>query len=106
MSTKQCDGAHCDVTTELLPVMPMKFEQSLAAVLLVSGVTGCISTDVPRPSPPIKSYCREMCSAPPKEERYYLLLFTSQFAVKLPRYTHTWATVVRATEPNANRLCQ
>ncbi|QDV38617.1 hypothetical protein [Tautonia plasticadhaerens] len=30
------------------------------------------------------------------EERYYVLIFGSQSHPKLPRYTHTWATFVRA----------
>ncbi len=30
------------------------------------------------------------------EERYYVIIFSSQSTPRLPRYTHTWATFVRA----------
>jgi hypothetical protein len=33
----------------------------------------------------------------PPGERYYCLVFSAQSVPKLPRYTHTWVTVVRAT---------
>ena len=106
ISPEQCKGVRFDVATELPRVVPMRLEQFLAALLLVSGVTGCVSTDVPRPTPPAPSCFREMCPAPPSVERYYLLLFTSQHTFKVPRYTHTWATVVRVTEPGPNRPFQ
>jgi hypothetical protein len=34
----------------------------------------------------------------PEHEHYYLLVFGSQTPVRLPRFTHTWATMVRTTE--------
>ena len=33
--------------------------------------------------------------APPPNERYYLLLFGSHDTLHRPKYTHTWATLVR-----------
>ena len=31
-------------------------------------------------------------------ERYYMLVFGSERAIRVPRYTHTWATVVKTVE--------
>ena len=44
-----------------------------------------------------------MHCGPSREERFYLLVFTSQFTPNLPRHTHTWATVVRVMERDSNR---
>lgn len=33
---------------------------------------------------------------PPRDERFHLLVFTSQETVKTPRETHTWAVIVRS----------
>jgi hypothetical protein len=41
------------------------------------------------------------------EERYYLLVFGSQSFPKIPRYTHTWATAVRATiDDQTRQVCR
>jgi len=37
-------------------------------------------------------------SGVPTSERFYLLLFTAQDAVKLPRETHTWAVMARVVD--------
>jgi hypothetical protein len=40
-----------------------------------------------------------MLAAPrPEHEHYYVLIFGSQLPVAIPRYTHTWATMVKTTE--------
>ena len=36
------------------------------------------------------------------EERYYVMIFGSESSPKRARYTHTWATVTRATTDDAN----
>src|SRR5947208_1670392 len=51
---------------------------------------GCFAA--PKPAAPAFSY------AQPAGERYYCLVFSAQSTPKLPRYTHTWVTVVRAAE--------
>jgi hypothetical protein len=42
------------------------------------------------------------------EERHYVIVFGSQSSPRLPRYTHTWATFVKATceaqDPNKSRI--
>jgi hypothetical protein len=41
-----------------------------------------------------------MLAAPvPEYEHYYILLFGSQTTPRIPRFTHTWATVVKTSEP-------
>jgi hypothetical protein len=40
--------------------------------------------------------CFGWASGARAEERYYIILFGSQSTPRLPRYTHTWATFVRA----------
>jgi hypothetical protein len=34
----------------------------------------------------------------PEHEHYYVLVFGAQLPVRIPRFTHTWAVVVRTTE--------
>src|SRR5205823_3835729 len=42
---------------------------------------------------------RELAAMPPPPGvRYYLILFGSQDLTRRPGHTHTWATLVRATE--------
>jgi hypothetical protein len=55
-------------------------------------------TPVPTPTP-ANDFTREQLEAipAPANERYYLIVFGSQSTPKLPRFTHTWATSVKAT---------
>jgi hypothetical protein len=51
-----------------------------------------------QPPTPANDYTREQLAeipAPP-DERYYGIVFGSQSTPKLPRFTHTWATVIKA----------
>jgi hypothetical protein len=58
--------------------------------------TGCVAV---RPPTPAACACAADLEAPPGPpgERYYCLVFSAQSVPKLPRYTHTWVSVVRAT---------
>jgi hypothetical protein len=50
-----------------------------------------------------------LASASParSEERYYLLVFGSQSCPKIPRFTHTWATAVRASiDDQSRQVCR
>jgi hypothetical protein len=51
------------------------------------------------PPTPGNDYTREQLEAlpAPPNERYYLIVFGSQSTPKRPRFTHTWATAVKAT---------
>lgn len=70
----------------------------LPAAVALAVATGCASlaTKPPTPADDIPPEAGLTAVAPPGE-RYYLLVFGSQSAPKRPRYTHTWATAVRAT---------
>jgi hypothetical protein len=39
-----------------------------------------------------------LAAPPPANERYYVLLFGSQTKPRIPRHTHTWATMVKVTQ--------
>jgi hypothetical protein len=57
---------------------------------------GCVAVRPPTPAVCVCAGDLETHPAPPGE-RYYCLVFSAQSVPKLPRYTHTWVTVVRAT---------
>jgi hypothetical protein len=65
----------------------------LATCLLLPA--GCADLAVGTPTP---ARCLAPCyDCPAPGEHYYVLVFASQDCLRRPRYTHTWATVVRAT---------
>jgi hypothetical protein len=77
--------------------------RSLAALVLSSLLAGCLSI-ADRPTSPTTLVRFQVPEFPPPVgERYYLLVFSSQSTPKLPRYTHTWATVVRVRGRGPNR---
>lgn len=59
---------------------------------------GCstLSKKTPTPADDIPARQTAAMTAPPGE-RYFLLVFGSQFTPKRPKYTHTWATVAKVT---------
>jgi hypothetical protein len=69
-------------------------------ILLTVLASGCASHGV-RPPSPARDLSIESLIAPgkPEHEHYYVLIFGSQLPVQVPRYTHTWATMVKTTEP-------
>jgi hypothetical protein len=60
--------------------------------------SGCAAFAVKPPTPADNITPRQAAAvtAPPGE-RYFILVFGSQSTPKLPKYTHTWATVVKVT---------
>jgi hypothetical protein len=66
----------------------------MAVVLFVCTAAGCAGRA--QSLSPVRQLPRE---AIPNDsvpgERYYLLIFGSETALRVPRYTHTWATVVK-----------
>jgi hypothetical protein len=57
---------------------------------------GCAAVRPPTPAACVCAADLEKQPVPPGE-RYYCLVFSAQSVPKLPRYTHTWVTVVRTT---------
>lgn len=72
------------------------------AVTLLSA-PGCAFFARSPDTPARQVHFRELNRAAPPGERYYLLVFGSQTVPKLPRYTHTWVTVVRVPPAEAGR---
>lgn len=71
-------------------------------LLLALWFTGCAGNDVRPPSPAQNLSPQELLAEPvPPNERYYLMVFGSQTTPKVPRFVHSWATVVKVTDhPN------
>jgi hypothetical protein len=63
-------------------------------------LAGCAA--VPSPTPARYLDVRGL-DQPRPCERYYVLIFSSENALKQPRYTHTWATAVRVTDQGLGR---
>jgi hypothetical protein len=72
----------------------------LVAVILTCGAAaaGCstLAKKPPTPADDIPARAALTMTAPPGE-RYFVLVFGSQSTPKQPKYTHTWATVVKVT---------
>ena len=71
-------------------------------VLLIAAAllgTGCalLAKKTPTPAARIDDYALAREPEPPGE-RWYVLFFGSQDLTRRPAYTHTWATLVRATD--------
>jgi len=82
----------------------MSFGRTLAALVLTPLIAGCTSMAARPTSAANLVRFQGPENASPAGERYYMLVFSSQSTPKLPRYTHTWATVVRVKDCGPNRL--
>jgi hypothetical protein len=61
--------------------------------------SGCATSVVQPPTPAAALTNPELLATPsPKNERYFLILFSSQSTLRIPRYTHSWGTVVKVTD--------
>jgi hypothetical protein len=68
-------------------------------LVLAAGSCGCAGTAVRPPTPAAEVTVEELEREPtPPDEHYYLLIFGSQSQPLRPKYTHSWATVVRAVD--------
>jgi hypothetical protein len=85
----------------VLRELQMTLAQAFGAAFLASVLAGCGAVQLLQPTPPCHSCCAE--DARTEAGRFYLLIFASQSTPKLPRYTHTWATVVRVRRQDSNR---
>src|SRR5262249_32089106 len=73
----------------------------LRVVLMMAcgcAASGCaaLATKPPTPADDISPRQAAAIAAPPGE-RYFILVFGSQSTPKWPKYTHSWATVVKVT---------
>lgn len=77
-------------------------------IALTLSLAGCAANDVRPPSPAQNLSPQELLSEPAEPNvRYYLMVFGSQTCPKVPRYVHSWATIVKVTEqPNASPLIE
>lgn len=77
--------------------MVMRIGLLYALVLLAS--CGCARFAQQTPTPANDLSTAELRALPtPPGERYYIIVFGSQSQPKVPKYTHSWATMVRATD--------
>ncbi|HEY1376313.1 MAG TPA: hypothetical protein VGF55_05940 [Gemmataceae bacterium] len=68
-------------------------------VLLALAPCGCAATAVRPPTPAATVTVEDLEREPaPPNEHYYLLIFGSQSEPLRPKYTHSWATAVRAVD--------
>jgi hypothetical protein len=69
------------------------------AAACACSASGCaaLATKTPTPADNIPARESAAIKAPPGE-RYFILVFGSQQKIKHPKYTHSWATVVKVTE--------
>jgi hypothetical protein len=73
-------------------------------VALVASVAGCAAYAKRTPTPAAEVPFIELEREPvPPNERYYGLIFGSQSHPKVPKYTHTWATVVRVVDQGPDK---
>jgi hypothetical protein len=74
--------------------MSVAMLRRLVLVLLVGTAAGCAGRA--RSLSPVRELPREAIpNDPVPGERYYVLVFGSERATRVPRYTHTWATAVK-----------
>jgi hypothetical protein len=71
--------------------------RTIVLFLPLLGGLGCAARAV-RPPTPAAKFDITGLEWPAPGERYYVTVFGSQSTPKVPRHTHTWATVVRVSE--------
>jgi hypothetical protein len=81
----------------------MSLGRTLAALVLTLFIAGCTSMAARPTSPTNLVRFQATEDASPAGERFYMLVFSSQSIPKLPRYTHTWASVVRVKDRGPNQ---
>ena len=72
---------------------------SFGWLVLAALSSGCGTLPTQPPTPAAAVTDPELLAAPiPENERYFAILFGSQTTPRIPRYTHTWGTVIKVTE--------
>jgi hypothetical protein len=70
----------------------------LVLLAAIASVTGCAALAQKTPTPAAELSPAALAAIPtPPGARYFILIFGSQSTPKRPRYTHTWASVVKVT---------
>jgi hypothetical protein len=72
-------------------------QRNLSWILVALATAGWTSTRPPSPARDLDARSL-LAAAKPEHEHYYVMLFGSQLPLQIPRYTHTWATMVKTTE--------
>lgn len=68
-------------------------------IVVTISFAGCASTAVRPPSPAQNLSPQELLATPaPPNERYFLMVFGSETMPRMPRFCHSWATVVKVTD--------
>ncbi|WP_439622257.1 hypothetical protein [Gemmata sp.] len=74
---------------------------ALVLVLALTG-PGCATFATKPPTPADDLTPAQLLAVPaPPNERYFLIVFGSESKPKTPKYTHSWATVVKVTDLGA-----
>jgi hypothetical protein len=73
-------------------------------VLCLLPVCGCAAGATRPPTPAARVRVEDLeHDPPPPNERYFILVFGSQSQPLRPRFTHSWATVVRSAEQSSGQ---
>jgi hypothetical protein len=75
---------------------------TLVALAAVTLLGGCALTANKVDTPAARLTAADLAKLPPEpDDRYFLLFFGSQDALRRPQFTHTWATLVRVRAADA-----
>ena len=78
--------------------MPRPCLLALLVMACASAASGCAAFATKPPTPAADISPRQAAAIPaPPGERYFILVFGAQSTPRRPKYTHTWATVVKVT---------
>lgn len=66
-------------------------------LLAVAAVTGCADLAV-QPQTPARKIDFSGLREPPPGEHFYVIIFGSETTPRLPRFTHSWGTLIHVTE--------
>jgi hypothetical protein len=76
----------------------MTARRAIGLILLLAA-SGCTSMAVRPPSPAREMSVEELLAGGSPNERYYVIMFGAQNRIRIPRFTHSWLTMVRVTQP-------
>src|SRR5713226_2734827 len=77
----------------------MKPSHALLFLLSIAPLAGCAATTNRPISPAIQVRFQDLNAMPAlPTERYYMLVFSAQTTLKIPRLTHCWATAAKVAD--------
>lgn len=77
----------------------MRLARAFACISVLLFGSSCSGQPVRPPTPARFLNVETLLSTPrPDHEHYYILIFGSQTTPRIPKYTHTWATLVKTSE--------